>query len=107
MTKNIMVLMKLATEGEVSTNDFFTLANGNVRHMPRIINDARKYVEIYSETLRDHRTKECVGVKYILPIYEIKSLEELVKKKAKFQFERKLISKAENEFIQKGLASWS
>lgn len=101
MTKNIMVLLKLLENGEVSASDFAGLERGNVRHLPRVINDAREHVEIYTKEVKNETTMETIGVKYIIPIEQTMRLIMLIDEKIKKQLERKQISFKEYTYIQK------
>ena len=101
MTKNIIVLLRLLEHGEVSTNDFAGLERGNIRHLPRIINDARKHVEIYSEEIVGEPTMEVMVIKYILPKEEEKKLRRLIESKLRFQERTRKISKQEYVYMLK------
>ena len=104
MTKNIIVLLKLVEDGQVSTNDFAGLENWNIRHLPRVINDARKHVEIYSEDIIDKTTTEVLGVKYISPLSSEPLLKDLIRKKALSQFNRGYINKRQYNHVMKRLS---
>ena len=101
MTKNIIVITALIEHGEVSTNDFAGIKNGNIRHLPRIINDIRKHVEIFSEEIRNEPTMEVVGVKYIVPDYEVHTLRRLVESKLVHQRNKKIITDKEYSYMLK------
>jgi len=107
MTKNIIVLLKLLEHGEVSTNDFAGIEKGNIRHLPRIINDARKHVDIYSEEIRDATTTEILGMKYILMNDEKKWLMGLIHRKADTQLEKKQIGALEHSYLKRRLKNES
>ena len=101
MTKNIIVITALIERGEVSTNDFTGIKNGNIRHLPRIINDIRKHVQIFSEEVRNEPTMEVMGIKYIIPDYEVHTLRRLVESKLRYQLHRELITKVEYTYMMK------
>lgn len=103
MTKNIIVLTALLENGEVSTNDFAGLKKGNIRHLPRIINDARNHLEIYSERIYDKKTMEVLGMKYILPEEQEKKLKQLIYTKASKQLFRRQIGVIEHAYILRRL----
>lgn len=103
MTKNIIVLLALVENGQVSTNDFAGLENGNVRHLPKVIHDARKHVEIYSEEIMDKKTGTPLGIKYISPLSSEPLLKDLIRKKALSQYNRKFLTKRQYNYILKRL----
>lgn len=105
MTKNIIVLVRLLEHGEVSTNDFAGLEKVNVRHLPKIIFDARKFIEIYSIENIEERTAQSLGVKYVLPIEQYIQLKKLIELKITKQLKEKKITRKDYEYIQRRITN--
>lgn len=106
MKKNIIVLVKLLEHGEVSANDFIGLEKGNVRHLPRIIHDARQHLKILTEKIVQNPTMESLGVKYIVETGQEELLRKLIARKIDFQLKKKKIKQIEHAYLIKRITPW-
>lgn len=106
MTKNIIVLVRLLEHGEVSTNDFAGLEKVNVRHLPKIIFDARKFEEIYSENIFNYTTMQIIGVKYKIAKEQEHILRMLIVTKIQEQLIRKKINQVQYAYLINRIRPW-